>query len=61
MNRADSNKSGGAVFETCPEIPLVPEEVPRPFWSVMVPTYNCRPAYLRNALESVLRQDPGLD
>ena len=31
---------------------------PRPLWSVMIPTYNCL-AYLREALESVLEQDPG--
>lgn len=30
----------------------------RPLWSVMIPAYNCA-QYLPNALESVLRQDPG--
>ena len=30
----------------------------RPFWSVMIPTYNCN-VYLEKALESVLSQDPG--
>lgn len=30
----------------------------RPKWSVMIPTYNCA-AYLRQALDSVLSQDPG--
>ena len=33
---------------------------PRPFWSVMVPTYN-RATYLERTLESVLSQDPGPD
>ncbi len=33
----------------------------RPFWSVMVPVYNCPAAYLRETLESVLAQDPGAD
>jgi glycosyltransferase involved in cell wall biosynthesis len=30
-----------------------------PFWSVMVPTYRPDQEYLRQALESVLQQDPG--
>lgn len=30
----------------------------RPFWSVMIPTYNCA-HYLRETLASVLAQDPG--
>lgn len=30
----------------------------RPFWSVMIPTYNCA-QYLVKTLESVLAQDPG--
>jgi GT2 family glycosyltransferase len=38
----------------------VPEGIPRPFWSVMIPTYN-RPEYLREALQSVLKQAPGPD
>lgn len=36
----------------------VPAGVPRPLWSVMIPTHNCA-AYLRDTLASVLRQDPG--
>jgi glycosyltransferase involved in cell wall biosynthesis len=31
----------------------------RPFWSVMVPTYNPRARYLEQTLRSVLQQDPG--
>ncbi|MDF2188463.1 glycosyltransferase [Paraflavitalea sp. CAU 1676] len=30
----------------------------RPLWSVMIPAYNCI-TYLRQTMESVLRQDPG--
>lgn len=41
-------------------IPPVPEGIPRPLWSVMIPTYNCA-AYLRETLTSVLLQDPGPD
>lgn len=39
-------------------IPPVPGGVARPLWSVMIPTYNCA-TYLREALASVLAQDPG--
>ncbi|MCW9682202.1 glycosyltransferase [Dolichospermum planctonicum UHCC 0167] len=38
----------------------VPEGIPRPLWSVMIPTYNCA-NYLRESLASVLAQDPGAD
>ena len=31
----------------------------RPFWSVMIPTYNARADYLEETLNSVLQQDPG--
>src|SRR5438046_3073299 len=31
----------------------------RPFWSVMIPTYNPRADYLEETLNSVLQQDPG--
>jgi hypothetical protein len=40
-----------------PSIPPVPDG-PRPFWSVMIPSYNGDP-HLAEALESVLAQDPG--
>ena len=40
------------------EIVPVPEGTPRPFWSVMIPTYHCA-RFLRQTLESVLVQDPG--
>ena len=41
-----------------PPIEPVPAGEARPRWSVMVPTYECA-GYLRQALESVLAQDPG--
>ena len=43
-----------------PRISAVPEGIDRPFWSVMIPTYNSGD-YLRRTLESVLCQDPGPD
>jgi GT2 family glycosyltransferase len=36
----------------------VPDGIKRPLWSVMIPTYHCAD-YLREALSSVLAQDPG--
>ena len=43
-----------------PKIDPVLEEHHRPFWSVMIPTYNGT-KYLAQTLESVLQQDPGAD
>lgn len=40
------------------QIPPVDERLHRPLWSVMIPTYNCADV-LREALGSVLAQDPG--
>jgi len=39
-------------------VPKVAEEVSRPLWSVMIPTYNCA-QFLRETLASVLMQDLG--
>lgn len=36
-----------------------PTEIPRPFWSVMIPTYNPPPGYLEETLRCVLAQDSG--
>jgi glycosyltransferase involved in cell wall biosynthesis len=41
-------------------IDKVPNEIQRPLWSVMIPTFNCA-KYLKQTLESVLSQDPGPD
>lgn len=43
-----------------PVIDPVPAGTARPFWSVMIPTYNCA-ELLRRTLRSVLAQDPGPD
>ena len=37
----------------------VREDVPRPLWSVMIPSFNSAPSYLRQTIDSVLAQDPG--
>ena len=39
--------------------PLQEENSPRPFWSVMIPTYNPQADYLEETVSSVLKQDPG--
>src|SRR6187431_1946472 len=33
----------------------------RPYWSVMIPSYNPRAEYLEETLKSVLQEDPGPD
>lgn len=38
---------------------MTPDVPDRPFWSVLIPTYEPPVAYLRETLESVLQQDPG--
>lgn len=42
-----------------PAIAAPPGEGPRPFWSVMIPTYDPQPEFLARAVTSVLVQDPG--
>ena len=42
-----------------PLIPGIEGPATRPYWSVMIPTYNPRPDYLEETLKSVLQQDPG--
>lgn len=42
-----------------PPIQALPADNSRPFWSVMIPTYNPRADYLEETLRSVLQQDPG--
>src|SRR5262249_41662962 len=49
------------VLDAPPRVPPPPESAKRPFWSVMIPIYNCREDYLRETLGSVLVQDPGAD
>ena len=44
-----------------PFIPSVRDSRERPFWSVMIPTYNARTEYLEETLKSILQQDPGPD
>ena len=46
---------------TPPAIGVLPINGDRPFWSVMIPTYNPRADYLEETLLSVLKQDPGPD
>ena len=47
----------GSVSSAYPPIAPVPAGVDRPFWSIMIPTYNCA-EYLRDTLESVLADLP---
>lgn len=42
-----------------PSISELQSTADRPFWSVMIPTYNARVDYLEQTLKSVLQQDPG--
>ena len=42
---------------TIPEIDPIPDTAERPFWSVMIPTYN-RARFLRKTIESVRHQNP---
>lgn len=49
-------------FQSPPAIPTVASRgESRPFWSVMIPAYQPKERYLREALESVLRQDAGVE
>src|SRR4029450_7209405 len=41
-------------------LPVTEGSIPRPLWSVMIPTFHCA-RFLRQTLESVLSQDPGPD
>ena len=51
-----SLESGKSLNNGVPDIPPVPEGVSRPFWSVMIPTFNCA-RFLHTTLESVLQQN----
>lgn len=44
--------------DTPPKIATLPDGIIRPFWSVMIPAYNCS-IFLPDAILSVLQQDPG--
>lgn len=54
-------QSSGLSAGPAPRIRPLPASGPRPFWSVMIPACNPRPAQLAQALRSVLAQDPGPD
>src|SRR5882724_1332930 len=53
---ASSESSAGRL----PTVSPLSAGLARPFWSVMIPIYNCREDYLRETLRSVLCQDPGV-
>jgi glycosyltransferase involved in cell wall biosynthesis len=46
------------ILNHTPKIEPIITSEPRPFWSVMIPTYHCA-NYLVETLKSVLAQDPG--
>ena len=54
------DRNPGAAAPPPPRIAGVPEGVDRPFWSVMIPTYQAS-AHLEETLRAVLSQDPGPD
>lgn len=57
-----SSKTGHSVKNIKPPVVSVwPVDDQRPFWSVMIPTYNPRADYLEETLSSVLQQDVGWD
>jgi glycosyltransferase involved in cell wall biosynthesis len=49
-------ESGRGSNNSVSAIPRVPQDVFRPFWSVMIPTFNCA-RFLHATLESVLQQN----
>lgn len=46
-------------METPKILPSSQGDAYRPYWSVMIPTYNPHPEHFEQALHSVLMQDPG--
>src|SRR5437867_9825370 len=54
-----SKRLASASSLKAPTIRTLPADDSRPFWSVMIPTYNPRADYLEQTLRSVLEQDPG--
>jgi GT2 family glycosyltransferase len=63
QGEAPAHNSGadGIAIEVPPPVLPLPPLAARPFWSVMIPIYNAREDYLRETLQSVLCQDPGVD
>ena len=54
-----SKRLASASSLKAPTIRTLPADDSRPFWSVMIPTYNPRADYLEETLRSVINQDPG--
>src|SRR5256884_9875784 len=54
-----SKRLASASSLKAPTIRTLPADDTRPYWSVMIPTYNPRADYLEETLNSVLQQDPG--
>jgi len=60
LSRLGKSPTLDEIARSTPPIASVRGDVSRPFWSIMIPSYN-RLEYLRRALQTVIGQDKGPD